>query len=133
MPYLTRAEAEEILDAELVGDEDSVARLLKRATRDIDNAVGRWALEADGTKFGDLTADLNPKGLSTTQSVRLKWAVANQAEFRQSMGEDFFIEDQRETVEGPDFTESGRLPRVGPKAREELIQSGLLRMTGRMT
>lgn len=67
------------------------------------------------------TADLNEN-----QVMFLANGTSAQVEYRMAMGEPFFIRGQYDSVRGPDFTTQGKLPRLGPKVRVELAQSGLL-------
>lgn len=73
---------------------------------------------------------INPvTDIDINQQIGLSHAVAAQVEFRSAMGERFFVRPQYPSVKGPDFTTTGRLSHVAPKARGELAQVGLL-MTG---
>lgn len=102
-----------------------VAKLLRLAERDVDRAAGPRHRYPDGHKFDVPNMDAAQRGF-------LNRATCAQAEFRLQVGPNFFIEDQRESTSGPDYSETGRLPRFGPKAREEMEQGGLLRLTGRL-
>jgi hypothetical protein len=42
------------------------------------------------------------------------------------MGEEFFVKAQYQSLSGPDFSTSGRLPRIGPKVWDELVRCDLL-------
>lgn len=104
-------------------DPDALARLIERAERDVDRAVGVHSVDDDsGLKFV-------PASLSTGERGDLMRATAAQVEYRASMGEGFFVREQYEKVEGPEFKTEGELPRIGPKVWEELAGSGLLKLT----
>jgi len=68
---------------------------------------------------------VTPSELAPALRTRLTTAVAAQVEYRLTMGEDFFVRDQSQSVKGPDFTVTGTLDRIGPEAREQLDGSGL--------
>lgn len=135
MPYASRSQVEDYIGANLVGDTASIDFLLREATRDIDNFIGpSLPRQDDGTTFGDITLPgyTNPHGMTDIQLKRISDATCAQAEYRLQMGYDFFVEDQRESVAGPGgMTETGKVGRVGPKARAELAGTGLLKLTGR--
>jgi hypothetical protein len=61
----------------------------------------------------------------------LKRATCAQAEYRDQMGEDFYIRAQYQSVSGPEFHTTGALPLIGPKARRELNGSGLIQYGAR--
>jgi hypothetical protein len=61
----------------------------------------------------------------------LRRATCAQAEYRDQMGEDFFIRAQYASVTGPEFQTTGQLPLIGPKARRELNGSGLIQYQAR--
>lgn len=61
----------------------------------------------------------------------LRRATCAQAEYRDQMGEDFYIRAQYASVTGPEFTTTGRLPLIGPKVRRELNGSGLIQYSAR--
>lgn len=75
---------------------------------------------ASGLKFDPITR------LTAVQRDALKRATCAQAEYRAQMGERFFIEAQYSRVSGPDFSQQGTLPRIGPKVYAELQGFGLL-------
>jgi hypothetical protein len=117
---------------EWTGTEEEAERELILAERDIDNAAGpRNRSPVNNLKFG-APAGTNEFGLSLEQRDRLSRATCAQAEFRLQMGRAFFIEDQRQTTTTPDGVEQGKVPRLGPLARRELIGSDLIRLTGRL-
>ena len=61
----------------------------------------------------------------------LKRATCAQAEYRDQMGEDFYIRAQYASVTGPEFQTTGQLPLIGPKVRRELNGSGLIQYSAR--
>lgn len=81
-------------------------------------------IRGGGTRF-DIWA-LNP-----AQVAQLRNATCAQAEYRDRMGEDFYIKAQWDSVTGPEFRTTGRLPLIGPKAQRELQGSGLIQYSAR--
>jgi len=69
--------------------------------------------------------------LQPSQRYQLTRATCAQAEYRDRMGEDFFIKAQYQQVTGPEFTTQGKLPIIGPKVRRELNGSGLIQYGAR--
>lgn len=65
------------------------------------------------------------------QASALKRAACAQAEYRDAMGEDFFIRAQYASVHGPEFQTTGWLPIIGPKVKRELNGSGLIQYSAR--
>jgi hypothetical protein len=65
------------------------------------------------------------------QVYALNRACCAQAEYRDQMGEDFYIRAQYASVTGPEFTTTGHLPRIGPKVKRELNGSGLIQYGAR--
>lgn len=115
-----------------ITDPAELARVLERASRDIDRYCGPWEQQADGSLFGDLS--VNPRGLGPAQINSLRRATAAQAYYRLRNGEDWALGggDLYDSTTGPDFTATGRRPRVSPLARDELTGSGLLVRSGRI-
>lgn len=106
-------------------DTDAAERLLTFAERDIDRAAGVFAMFPNGRKF-------DPPRMVNVQASALSLATCAQAEYRLAKGEQFFIEDQPDSLSAPDYSRQGKEPRIGPKAKEHLWQGGLLRRTARM-
>jgi hypothetical protein len=128
--YATVADFEAYAEGWVTTDEEALEQALHKASIDVDRYVGpTWVVEANGLRFGDVVAD-NPKQLTSAQLEALNRATCAQAEYRIEKGPDFFIHGQHETTSGPDFSTKGRLPRFGPKAKEELRFSGLNRALG---
>lgn len=98
--------------------DDELAKVLADAHKDINRAMRRTV---------DLDVDTIPTGFVTA----LEEAIKAQAEYRLHVGDEFFINAQYESVSGGDISTEGRLPRIGPKAREALQAVGLLVTTGR--
>lgn len=69
--------------------------------------------------------------IGPSQVAQLLNATCAQAEYRDQMGEDFYIKAQWDSVSGPEFRTTGRLPLIGPKAMRELQGSGLIQYSGR--
>jgi hypothetical protein len=87
--------------------------------------VAATVVQIQGRKINPLVdIDIN-------QRLALSRATCAQIEYRNAMGERFFIRPQYDTVRGPDFTTVGRLPMIAPKARRELSQNGLIHTAGR--
>lgn len=113
-------------------DDEEATRLLTDAEKDVDRMAGKFfAVQLNGRRFGE-PAGANLLGLDVFQVERVRDATCAQAEYRRLMGEDFFVESQPASTQGPDFTEEGRAPKYGPKARDELSDGGLMKLTGRM-
>ena len=106
--------------------EANLEKLLAAAERDVDAWLAPfWGeTEANGRLFGS-PKTTNEKALTAGQVRKLTDLTCARAEYRALKGAAFFAEDERESVEGPDFSFSGKLDRVGPKVREHLRRSGL--------
>ena len=104
----------------------NLEKLLAAAERDVDAWLAPfWGeTEANGRLFGS-PKTTNEKALTAGQVRKLTDLTCARAEYRALKGATFFAEDERESVEGPDFSFSGKLDRVGPKVREHLRRSGL--------
>lgn len=109
-----------------VTDSAELARVMERASRDVDAYCGPIVREDDGSAFGSLTA--NPKSLLAWQITALKNATAAQTLYRIQNGEDWALGggDQYQSVSGPDFNTTGRRARFSPQARQELAVAGLV-------
>jgi len=128
--YANQADFEAFVEGWTTTDVAALDRLLARAERDVDSAVGIWPAEANGLKFG-APKTTNQKALSAYQVNQLSRAVCAQAEYRVHMGEDFFVEHQVPT-QGPDYSTTRALSYIGPKVMPELEATGLIRNTGRV-
>jgi hypothetical protein len=119
--YATLADLKAYTDlAEGVSDAD-LQKALDRAERDVDQALAEPpARQSSGLKYDP--AKLTPAWAEGP----LNRATCAQAEYRLTMGEEFFIRPQHDTVRGPDFATSGQLPYLAPKAARELSGTGLL-------
>lgn len=106
--------------------EANLEKLLAAAERDVDAWLAPfWGeTEANGRLFGS-PKTTNEKALTAGQVRKLTDLTCARAEYRALKGSTFFAEDERDSVDGPDFSYSGKLDRVGPKAREHLRRSGL--------
>jgi len=121
--YAQRTDVEGYIEGWVTTDADALDRLIERAERDIDNAVGNWPRD-------DTTGHkLDPATLLPYQVDALTRATCAQVEYRFQMGEDFFVRAQHASERGPDFQTDGRLPYIGPKVWAELEGTGLLRLT----
>lgn len=132
--YVTRTELDKFIVGGIASinafmSEEEVATILVDASMDIDRFIGpAWSTEDNGLRFGDL--EDNPKDLPPAVLLRLRRAVCAQGAYRIRMGPEFFEQDQYESANGPDFSTTGKLGRVGPRAREELRWSGLVQAVG---
>ncbi len=73
----------------------------------------------------------NPYWLNARDSYALNRALCAQAEYRDQMGEEFFIKAQWRSVSGPEFNTQGSLPMIGPKVRRELAGTDLIQRGAR--
>lgn len=105
--------------------DDDIDDALEKAEEYIDSAVGRGNVLYELRKF-------DPIYLDTYQQHFLSRATCAQAEYMMHMGETFFIQ-ARTGVQGRDASIQGKLPALGPKARQELTRGKLFRLTGRST
>lgn len=123
--YATPADLDLYSEGFTVTDPAAVERELQRAERDVDRLLGYQGQvnAATGLK-------LDPAALQPYQRDALMRATCAQAEYRIEMGPEFFRRAQHEQVTGPQFTTTGKLPRVGPKVMEELSGSGLVQAWG---
>lgn len=134
--YATKAELQAYIEGiTLPATDPLIQALLQRAERDIDLAVGALVYEANGLKYGS-PKTANEKHLLPEQVRALSNATCAQAEYRLSLGPDFFRKPRNKREKGPDFEveiggDVGAPPRLAPKARAELIDGGLLFLTGR--
>lgn len=69
--------------------------------------------------------------LQPFQVLALRNATCAQAEYRDQMGEDFYVRAQWDAVHGPEFQTTGKLPIIGPKVHRELQGSGLVQYSAR--
>lgn len=134
MSYATRTELADYAPA-VVGTDAFLDRLLLDASRDLDRWWGmipHSATATDGLKY-DLTT------LDADTAEGIKKATLAQAEFRNHVGPDYFLDLPGTTVQGPDFTittggpgaASGWSKYLGSKTLAELASYGLLRATAR--
>jgi hypothetical protein len=100
--------------------------LLGRAERDVDSIL--ITPVPGGRETTGLRVD--PASLPDWQAQALSRATCAQAEYRVTMGEEFFVRAQHDRVYGPDFRTDGQLPHIGPKVERELAGTGLVRTEG---
>lgn len=98
-----------------------LARLLARAERDVDRALGPYPLLADGRK-------LDPDLLTSVQRAALSRATAAQAVHRLVLGEDYFTE--AEDLVAGDIRVIRAATHVAPRVIEELVGFGLIIRSG---
>lgn len=121
--YAQRADCVDYIEGLQVDDPVAFDRLIERAEKDVDQALGSYPRNDDtGLKLAPLELDTNDR-------ATLRDATCAQVEYRLAMGEDFFVKAQFAEVSGPEFSTKGTLPRVGPKTWQELEASNLLRLT----
>ena len=107
MAYATQTDFESYVEGWVTDNADALAVLLESASRDVDRV-----LEISNTDRDQTTGyKLDPATLATWQAAALSRAVCAQAEYRERMGEDFFIE-------------AARNQQLGPKALSELRDAG---------
>lgn len=125
--YATKEEfaADPRLSGWTTTDTAALDKALEAAERDIDAYCGPWTVEVNSRKFG-APAAANEKGLSTAQKQVLRDATIMQAYYRIVQGPDFFVRDQHQSVNGPDFSTSGKLSKLSPAAKQDLAGSGLV-------
>lgn len=97
------------------GDDADLTRVLLRAERDVDRVVGNQGARPDSQLL-----KFDPASMGARQADALKRGTCAQAEYRIAMGEPFMVKGQHKSVSGPQFSTSGKLPRVGPKVMDEL-------------
>lgn len=120
--YATRADAKaysSILNA--LGDA-AVDALLEDAAKDIDSIAATRPVLESGYRF-------DPTDLLASEVTALSRATSAQAEYRSTMGPEFFVRPQYPKVNGPDFSHEGALPYIGPRVWRELAGSGLVRLS----
>lgn len=121
--YATRADCSAYIEGLVINDTVAFDRLIDRAERDIDSAVGAYAIdETTGRKFV-------PTTMTARNKDDLRDATCAQVEYRLEMGEEFFIRPQYKSVKGPEFETEGQLSKIGPKTWMELTSSDLLQLT----
>lgn len=127
MSYATLSDYENYIGTEPV-DEDAAQRALDQAEKDVDSIAGPWAVQTEtGRKFLSAPDTFLP-GLQEWQVQKLKDAVCAQAQYRETMGEEFFVQGQYTSVSGR-FGVSGKLPYIGPQTIRELQNTGLVKST----
>lgn len=122
--YATVADLRGYSLSPLTDDDSYLEKILERAERDVDRNAGYWNVLTNGRKF-------DPVSMEARKRQALARATCAQAEYRLQMGEAFFIEAVPASVSGDDTNYTGRPPRFGPKAREEMQDAQLIRAGGR--
>jgi len=101
-------------------------RLVEAAQQDLDSILGNYEIWTTGTYAG---LKLDVTTLDYAQQQALSRAMIAQILYRLEMGPQFFIRPQYEQVNGPEFQTKGALPRVSPRAKQELSGFNLIRLT----
>ena len=103
---------------------DEATHLLEKAEGDIDalGIIDRPISATTGRRF-------TPTTMTTVDALILQRATCAQAEYRRTMGKDFFIRAQYKTVSSPDYSTSGVLSYVAPGVYRELAGSGFFRLS----
>jgi hypothetical protein len=118
--YATLADFQLHVPTYVVTNNAALENVLKDAELDIDSLLGPYGLsEITGLKVDPLV------DLDAPERVALARATCFQAEYRIEMGEEFFVKAQHNSVSGPHFSTTGKLPYVGPKVHRELPKTGL--------
>jgi hypothetical protein len=73
----------------------------------------------------------SPYLIPTEYADALRDATCAQCEYRNTMGEDFFIRAQFSSTSGPEFKTTGKLPTLGPKVMRELQGTDLVQRGAR--
>lgn len=120
--YAQISDFEAYVEGWVTTDSDALNRLLMRAEHDLDQRLFPPVAQLT---VADRKVD--PTTLTDEQTAALTAATCAQAEYRNAMGEDFFVRGQYESVSGPGgFSQKGRQPYIGPKVKAELAGTGLL-------
>jgi hypothetical protein len=118
--YATQADFETYVEGWVTDNPDALARIMQRASRDIDRVCAGG--EPDGTT--GLKFSPTPDWFDDQQVQALKRACCAQTQYRLIRGEEFFIDYSPTRITGPDFNQEGKPPRLSPEARRELETSG---------
>lgn len=124
--YADQTDFEAYVEGWVTEDSDALDRLLERASDDIDAILGDYDVEDSGDWAG---RKLDMTTLDYEEDRALTRATCAQAEYRYQYGEEFMARSQYDSVGGPEFSTSGKLPKIAPKAMQELAGKGLLRNT----
>jgi hypothetical protein len=127
--YATQADFETYVEGWVTDNPDALARIMQRASRDIDRVCAGG--EPDGTT--GLKFSPTPDWFDDQQVQALKRACCAQTQYRLIRGEEFFIDYSPTRITGPDFNQEGKPPRLSPEARRELETSGIKPTSARMT
>jgi hypothetical protein len=124
--YATAKQFEAYVEGWVTTDEDALARLLERATRDVDVLLGARATLRSGDYAGH---KIDPTRLATWEQEALARATCAQAEYRYELGEAALVgagSEGAKRVKGPDFEveypagPGGGRQRFGGKVANEL-------------
>jgi hypothetical protein len=122
--YATQADFEAYVEGWVTDNAAALARLLERATRDIDRLLAARPIITSGTYAGH---KVDPTKLRDHDRAALARVVCAQAEYRFDAGEaTHAAHGHGGRVRGPDFEQelpkgpTGGRPRIGPKVAEEL-------------
>lgn len=127
--YAQTSDFEAYVEGWQTDDAGALERVLERAEEDIDDMLSGDYLTVNGRKRDPSVSAVNP--MTVNEIKYLMRATCAQAEYRIVQGEDFFVQTQYDSVSGPDFSTSGKRPRIGPKTRRELARGRLITATGR--
>lgn len=120
--YATQADFEAYVEGWVTDNPAALARIMDRAERDVNAFLNwRWNLFT-APEFALLPEDFR---------FGLRDATCAQTEYRLLMGEEFFVETPT-AIAGPDYTTDRPASRFGPKARNELLRTGVISRTGTM-
>jgi hypothetical protein len=129
--YADQADFEAYVEGAVVTDPAALARLLERASRDVDSVMGPRPALGSGTYAG---FKFDPDALSEQDRAALADATCAQAEYRDAVGEQQFAAyGVGGRISGPDFSYdapssgAGGTPRIGPKVAQEVMRINHLR------
>lgn len=122
MPTYTDADAcSAYIEGLTIDDPDGFDRLIAKAERDVDRALGLYFHRDETTGL-----KIDPTTLIQADQDVLSRATCAQVEYRIEMGDAFFTRAQFQQAQGPDYATTGTLPYIGPAVVRELEQSPTL-------
>ena len=123
--YATQEEFEAYVPGWVTDNPDELEKVLERAERDIDMALGRY-----GPVDSETGLKLAPSTLEEWRRRALSNATCAQAYYRIIKGHEFFVEQRPLDPSGPDGSQKGREPFIAPQADQELSYGQLYRLVG---